>query len=224
MRVNNGPKLFNFETPYYPLHGLAVSIISDWDLKFTSKFWKETHRLLGMKLLISTSFYLQTDSTLECTIQLIAQILRVIVCPDQQDWSDKMLIVKFALNSAISSSLGFAPFKLNYRYSPIINLGFTPELSAISDVKHFVSCALQNLVDAHDSIIESRVCQIHYVNHHCHKDDTFATGDQVYLSTADLSLPKGQASKLLPKYVSPFKILDMQPSVSTYKVELPTQL
>ena len=67
------------------LHGLAVSIISDWDSKFTSKFWKETHRLLGTKLLMSTSFYLQTDSTLKCTIQLIAQILRVIVCPDQQD-------------------------------------------------------------------------------------------------------------------------------------------
>ena len=50
------------------------------------------------------------------------------------------------------------------------------------------------------------------------------TGDLVYVSTVDLSLPKGRASKLLPKYVGPFKILDVQPSVSTYKVELPTQL
>ena len=49
-------------------------------------------------------------------------------------------------------------------------------------------------------------------------------GDLVYVSTADLSLPKGRASTLLPKYVGPFKILDAQPSVLTYKVELPTQL
>ena len=147
-----------------------------------------------------------------------------MVCPDQRDWSDKMPMVEFALNSAISSSLGFAPFKLNYRYSPTINPGFTPELSAIPGVKHFVSCTLQTLADAHDSIIESRVRQIHYTNHHRHKDDTFTAGDLVYVSTADLSLPKGQASKLLPKYVSPFKILDVQPSVLTYKVELPTQL
>ena len=66
--------------------------------------------------------------------------------------------------------------------------------------------------------------QTHYANHHRRKDDTFAAGDLVYVSMVDLSLPKGRASKLLPKYVGPFKILDAQPSVLTYKVELPTQL
>ena len=206
------------------LHGLAVSIVSDRDLKFTSKFWKETHRLLGTKLLMSTSFHPQTDSALERAIQLIAQILRAMVCPDQQDWSDKTPMVEFTLNSAISSSSGFAPFELNYGYSPTINPGFTPELSTVPGVKHFVSRALQNLAEAHDSIIESRVRQTHYANHHRRKDNTFATGDLVYVSTTDLSLLKGRASKLLPKYVGPFKILDAQPGVSTYKVDLPTQL
>ena len=100
-------------------------------------------------------------------------------------------MVEFALNFAISSLSGFAPFELNYGYSPTINLGFTLELSTIPGVKHFISCALQNLVDMHDSIIESQVHQTHYVNHHCCKDDTFAAGDLVYVSTADLSLPKG---------------------------------
>ena len=173
---------------------------------------------------MSTSFHPQTDSASERAIRSIAQILRAMVRPDQRDWSDKTPMVEFALNSAISSSSGFAPFELNYGYSPTINPGFTPELSAVPGVKHFVSRALQNLADAHDSIIESRVRQTHYANHHRRKDDTFAAGDLVYVSTADLSLPKGRASKLLPKYVGPFKILDAQPSVSTYKVELPTQL
>ena len=44
------------------------------------------------------------------------------------------------------------------------------------------------------------------------------------MSTADLSLPKGRAHKLLPKFVGPFKILDAQPSTLTYKVELLAQL
>ena len=48
----------------------------------------------------------------------------------------------------------------------------------------------------------------------------------VYLSvsTSDLSLLKGRATKLLPKYVSPFKVLDAQTSTSNYQVELPAQL
>lgn len=37
------------------LHGLLESIVSDQDSKFTSKFWKELHRLIGVKFLMSTT-------------------------------------------------------------------------------------------------------------------------------------------------------------------------
>ena len=65
------------------LHGLATTIVSDRDSKFTSKFWKETHKLLGTKLLMSTSFHPQTDGASERMIRSVAQILRAIVRPDQ---------------------------------------------------------------------------------------------------------------------------------------------
>jgi hypothetical protein len=39
------------------LHGLPESIVSDHDPKFMSKWWKELHHLLGVKLLMSTSFH-----------------------------------------------------------------------------------------------------------------------------------------------------------------------
>ena len=206
------------------LHGLAESIVSDRDSKFTSKFWQETHKLLGTKLLMSTSFHPQTDGASERAIRSIAQILRATVRPDQQDWSSKIPMVEFALNSAISSSSGFAPFELNYGHMPHINPGFTPTPSAVPGVKHFVARALQNLADAHDTLIESRVQQTHYANRRRHEDDSFMAGDLVYMSTADLSLPKGRATKLLPKYIGPFKILEAHSDKSTYRVELPTLL
>jgi len=64
-------------------------------------------------------------------------------------------MVEFALNSAISSLSRFAPFKLNYGYTPSVNLGIVLEPCAIPSVRHFVKRALQNLTDAHDAIIES---------------------------------------------------------------------
>ena len=173
---------------------------------------------------MSTSFHPQTDGASERAIRSIAQILRAIVRPDQRDWADKIPMVEFALNSAISTSSGFAPFELNYGYVPSINPGITLESSAVPGVKHFVAHALRNLSQAHDAIIESQVRQTHNANRLCQEDDTFAVGDQVYVSTADLSLPKGQATKLLPKYVGPFRVLEAQPHASSYKVELPNQL
>jgi hypothetical protein len=47
------------------LHSLAESIISNRDFKFTSKFWRDSHKLLGTKLLMSTSFHPQTDEASE---------------------------------------------------------------------------------------------------------------------------------------------------------------
>ena len=42
-----------FFTEIVRLHGMPELIVSDQDPKFTSKFWKELHRLMGTKLLMS---------------------------------------------------------------------------------------------------------------------------------------------------------------------------
>jgi hypothetical protein len=206
------------------LYGLVETIVSDRDSKFTLRFWRETHKLLGMKLLMSTLFHPQMDGTLECVICSVAQILQALVHPDQCDWGEKIPMVEFTLNSALSSSSGFAPFELNYGYIPSINLGFKLEPSCVPSMQHFVECVLRNLTDAYNTIIESCVCQTHHANRrHC-KDDSFAVGDLIFVSTADLSLPKGHTVKLLPKYIGPFKVLDANPSTSSYRIELLTQL
>jgi hypothetical protein len=128
------------------------------------------------------------------------------------------------INSAISSSSGFTPFELNAGYIPIINLGVHPEPTSVSRVKYFMHKAIHNLIEVHDAIIESRVRQTHQANCWHAQEDTFTAGDLVYVSTSNLSLSKGHTSKLLPKYVDPFKVLDMWPEVSTYSIELPAQL
>jgi len=42
------------------LYGMASLIVLDRDPQFTSAFWREVHRLMGTKLMMSTSFYPQT--------------------------------------------------------------------------------------------------------------------------------------------------------------------
>ena len=80
------------------LHGIPESIVSDRDTKFTSIFWKEVHRLMGHKLLMSTAFHRQTDGATGRANRSIAQILCTEVSNDQRDWSDKCPMVKFTIN------------------------------------------------------------------------------------------------------------------------------
>ena len=39
------------------LHGLSVSIVSDWHPRFMTHFWKSFQRAMGTQLMMSTSFH-----------------------------------------------------------------------------------------------------------------------------------------------------------------------
>ena len=167
-------------------------IVSDRDAKFTSTFWQEVHWMLGTKLLMSTAFHPQTDGASEHTICTTAQILQAMVQPNQHDWVEKVPVVEYAINSSISSSTGFAPFELNYEHMPVmmsrVDKGIT--VSPLG-VETFVPQVLDNLAMAHNTIIESRIRQTYHTNKRKGIMPMFKIGDLVYLSTKNLSMPKG---------------------------------
>ena len=134
---------------------------------------------------------------------------------------DKIPIVEFAINSNISSSTRFAPFELNYGYLTTFISGITPTENAKPGVHKFINQAINNLEEAHDAIIESRVRQTLHVIKHCRADTPYNVSEQVYLSTDNLNLPKNRSRKLMPKYIGPYKRTQSYPNESRYTLELP---
>jgi hypothetical protein len=83
------------------LHGLPSLIISDLDPKLTSKWWRELHRLLGTKLVMSTSFHPQMDGATERANRSIGQMFGAMVKADQKDWVHQCPMIEFAINSSV---------------------------------------------------------------------------------------------------------------------------
>ncbi|GJT73356.1 putative reverse transcriptase domain-containing protein [Tanacetum coccineum] len=57
-------------------HEVPVSIISDRDGRFTSRFWQTLQKTLGTRLDMSMAYHLQTDGQSERTIQTLEDMLR----------------------------------------------------------------------------------------------------------------------------------------------------
>ncbi|GKA81470.1 putative reverse transcriptase domain-containing protein, partial [Tanacetum coccineum] len=67
-------------------HGVLVSIISDRDSHFTSRFWRSLQEALGTNLDMSTSYHPQTDGQSERTIQTLEDMLRAFVIDFGSSW------------------------------------------------------------------------------------------------------------------------------------------
>jgi hypothetical protein len=91
-------------------------------------------------------------------------------------------------------------------------------------VRQFVQQARTNLLATHDAIIEGRVSQMFHANKKHHASPGYWRGDKVYLSTKNLTLPKGKARKLVPRFIGPYWVTEAHNEASTVTIELPPEL
>jgi hypothetical protein len=77
---------------------------------------------------------------------------------------------------------------------------------------------------AHDAILEHHVDQMFHADRKCHESKIYAVDDRVYLSTQTLTLPKGRARTLVPRYIGPYPVTEAHNKASTVTLELPENL
>ena len=147
----------------------------------------------------------------------------MIINDDQKNWADKCPMVEFVLNSSVSATTGFTPFELNQKYMPQIGMPTTFD-TTFKGVKQFTLQAKWDLMVAHDVIIANRVQQTFHANKKRRTSDLYHVGDHVYLSTQNLTLPKGRVRKLVPKCIGPYKVVKAHNEASTVTLELPLAL
>ncbi|KAJ3556748.1 hypothetical protein NP233_g11909 [Leucocoprinus birnbaumii] len=190
----------------YRLHGLPKSIVSDRDTLFTSTFWQRLNELVGTKLLMSSAYHPESDGSTERANRTIVQMLRQCVAPDQKNWVSKLPAIEFAINSARSEVTGYAPFFLNHGQMPRSLIWNSPTQSEYPGVRVFAQNMKNAVVQAHDSILAHRIKEIRTANRK-RIPSPFSTSDLVYISTKNISFPRGLARKLVLKFIGPYPII-----------------
>ena len=96
------------------LHGVPLSIVSDRDSRFISRFWTSFQEAMGTRLKLSTAYHPQTDGQSERTIQTLEDMLRSCVIDFGGNWDNHLPLIEFSYNTSYHSSIEAAPFEALY--------------------------------------------------------------------------------------------------------------
>ncbi|GKE72937.1 putative reverse transcriptase domain-containing protein [Tanacetum coccineum] len=95
-------------------HGVPISIISDRDSHFTSRFWQSLQNTLGTQLDTSMAYHPEIDGQSERTIQTLEDMLRARVINFGKGWEKHLPLVEFFYNNSYHASIKATPFKSLY--------------------------------------------------------------------------------------------------------------
>ncbi|KAL0554785.1 hypothetical protein IC582_008713 [Cucumis melo] len=206
------------------LHGVPVSIVSDRDARFTSKFWKGLQAAMGTRLDFSTAFHPQTDGQTERLNQVLEDMLRACALEFPGSWDSHLHLMEFAYNNSYQATIGMAPFEALYGKccrSPVCwgEVGeqrlMGPELvQSTNEAIQKIRSRMHTAQSRQKSYADVR-----------RKDLEFEVRDKVFLKVAPMRgvLRFERRGKLSPRFVGPFEILERIGPVA-YRLALPPSL
>ena len=203
------------------LHGIPSVIISDRDVRFTSKFWRELWRILGTDIRMGSGFHPQSSGQVEIFNKLLEQTLRCTVhqLGESRNWVKLLPTVEFAVNNSPNRTTGYSAFFLNYGYHPLhpLQLLHSPGDSNIESVIQFTSRLREDFSVALHQLNRARDQMIHQTMQK-RRALTFQEGEQVLLSTKNIRFRRCP-TKLQRRYVGPFRIMQKVSDVA-YRLAL----
>ena len=213
-----------FQQEIIRLHGTPVSIVSDRDPRFTSRFWKGFQKAWDTQLHFSSAFHPQTDGQSERTIQTLEDMLRACTLEWSGNWDDYLCLVEFAYNNSWQASIGMAPFEALYGRKCRAPTCWNEVGEKTIEGPELVSITNEKVVLAKEKLKEARSRQKSYADRG-RKTKDFEPGEHVFLKVSPWKGVKrfGLKGKLSPRYVGPFQILEKVGDVA-YRIALPPTL
>ena len=206
------------------LHGIPVSIISDRDPRFTSRFWGKLQEALGTRLNFSTAFHPQTDGQSERVIQILEDMLRSCVIDLEGSWDRHIALVEFVYNNSFQSSIGMAPYEALYGRKCRTPLCWTelsekkvigPDLIRETEEKvKMIRDRLKVATDRQKSYADMK-----------RKDIRYEIGEKVFLKVSPWKkvMKFGRKGKLSPRFIGPYEVIEKVGPVA-YRLALPPDL
>ncbi|KAD5803342.1 hypothetical protein E3N88_14702 [Mikania micrantha] len=205
-------------------HGVPLSIISDRDSRFTSRFWQSLQQSLETSVNLSTAYHPQTDGQSERTIQTLEDMLRTCILDFGGSWDTHLPLIEFSYNNSYHSSIGCAPFEALYGRKCRSPICWTEVGDNRITGPELIQETTDKIAQIQQRLQATRSRQKSYADKR-RKPLEFDVGDRVMLKVSPWKgvVRFGAKGKLAPRYVGPFEITQRIGPVA-YRLRLPDEL
>nr|GEY39904.1 putative reverse transcriptase domain-containing protein [Tanacetum cinerariifolium] len=179
---------------------------------------------LGTRLDLSTAYHLETDDQSERTIQTLEDMLRACAMDFGGNWDTHLPLVEFSYNNSYHSSIKCAPFEALYGRRCRTPIAWTEVGEGKLLGPEIVQETTDKIVQIKERLKVARDRLKSYANNR-QKPLEFSVGDKVLLKVSPRKgvVRFGKKSKLSPRYVGPFEIVERIGPVA-YRLRLPQEL
>ncbi|PNY17867.1 hypothetical protein L195_g014621, partial [Trifolium pratense] len=204
------------------LHGIPLSIVSDRDPIFMSKFWRELFKLQGTKLKMSTAYHPETDGQTEVVNRCLETYLRCFITDQPRTWANWISWSEYWFNTSYHSATGQTPYEVVYGRAP-------PVITRWVHGETRVDAVQKELVDRDEALRQLRQ-QLHRAQDRMKQlsdkkrcDRSFEIGEWVFVK---LRAHRQQSvvcrinAKLAARYYGPYPVLERVGAVA-YRLKLP---
>ncbi|GBG73149.1 hypothetical protein CBR_g12867 [Chara braunii] len=211
-------------------HGPPTSIVSDRDPRFCSDECQSYCKdYLRSRLDMTSGRHPEANGLAEVMNQVLFQLLRPVISPDQQDWDLHLARAQLMYNMSVHSSTGFSPYRLHWGREPrqplddIIDKA-KPDLTP--GTTEFTRRYRLDVERVRANLFKAQKAMIEQASRH-RRPSPIRTGDYVWVASSELSREEDISPKLLPRYLGPWQVLDTvgaDPFGPSYVIDVPLHL
>ncbi|GBG87866.1 hypothetical protein CBR_g46022 [Chara braunii] len=211
-------------------HGPPTSIVSDRDPRFCSDEWQSYCKdYLHSRLDMTSGRHPEANGQAEVMNQVLFQLLRPVISPDQQDWDLHLARAQLMYNMSVHSSTGFSPYRLHWGQEsrqPLDDIIDKAKTDLTPGTAEFTRRYRLDVERARANLFKAQKAMIEQANRH-RRPSPIRTGDYVWVASLELSREEDISPKLLPKYLGPWHVLDTvgaDPFGPSYTIDVPLHL
>ena len=218
--VHSTGAAFLFLDKVVSLFGLPKKLITDRDPRFTGNMFQAFCKMFGIQSALSTAFHPQTDGQTEKYNSVLEDLIRHYISPDQTNWDDLLPAAEFAVNNSKNESTGETPAFLMQGQHPLTPVTIQTD-STVPAARLFASQLQQTIIKVQHNLRKAQERQkAHADQNRTDITGKLSVGDQVLLSTRNLTLQAKGTRKFLPKFIGPFTIKEFIGKVAV-RLQLP---